>query len=80
MNTVDLSELAEKVSERRELRNAGLKRLAQEIMGWEMEKPRSVAKSRWDDDELSDDQVHYACVDAFVSFMIGWTLRANRYA
>ena len=74
---MDLAVLAERVLNRRQLRNAGIKRLAEEILGKEVEKPKYVARSRWDNAYLSDAQVHYACVDAFVSFEVGRCLNAS---
>ncbi|WJZ93029.1 hypothetical protein VitviT2T_011994 [Vitis vinifera] len=76
-NVVDLAVLAARVLNTRELRNAGIKRLAREVLGREVEKPKHVARSRWDTDWLSDAQVHYACVDAFVSFEVGRCLNAS---
>lgn len=78
-NVVDLAVLAARVLNTRELRNAGIKRLAREVLGREVEKPKHVARSRWDTDWLSDAQVHYACVDAFVSFEVGRSLNASAY-
>ncbi|GAB4843973.1 hypothetical protein Ancab_013937 [Ancistrocladus abbreviatus] len=73
-NWVDLSRLAaERMGMRR---NAGLKELAREVLGVEVEKPRNVTLSRWDRQELWYDQIQYACVDAFMSFEIGRRLNA----
>ncbi|KAI8558574.1 hypothetical protein RHMOL_Rhmol04G0105500 [Rhododendron molle] len=60
----------------RQLRNAGLVKLAREVLGKEFVKPRRVTLSDWDDDWLSREQIQYACVDAFVSFEIGRCLDA----
>ncbi|GMH18657.1 hypothetical protein Nepgr_020498 [Nepenthes gracilis] len=74
-NTVDLACLA---ADRRGLRrNAGLKELAREVLGFEVEKPMQVTRSTWDDVCLSCEQIQYACVDAFVSFEIGRRLGAS---
>ncbi|KAF9614133.1 hypothetical protein IFM89_015452 [Coptis chinensis] len=48
----------------------GLKSLAREVVGLVIEKSE-ISWSTWDDEWLSDDQISYACVDAFVSFEIG---------
>lgn len=60
----------------KELKNAGLKNMARFVLGKEMEKPKSVTRSRWDNRRLTPDQVHYACIDAYVSFEIGRVLTA----
>lgn len=58
------------------LKNAGLKGLANLVLGKEIEKPLNVTLSRWDNHYLNLDQVQYACIDAFVSFEIGRSLNA----
>lgn len=75
---VDLRQLAADELNKLELRNAGLKRLGLEVLGKEVEKPRRVTMSRWDNLYLSSEQVQYACVDAFLSSEIGTTLNAAR--
>ncbi|GAB2267092.1 hypothetical protein Dimus_002076 [Dionaea muscipula] len=68
-NRVDLGNLA---SEKKGVRrNAGLKELAMEVVGLQVEKPRRVTMGRWDAEWLSYDQIQYACVDAFLSSEIG---------
>ncbi|KAL8467648.1 hypothetical protein ACS0TY_031048 [Phlomoides rotata] len=76
-NTVDLVELAAAKYGREELKNPGLKGLASLVMEKEVEKPKSVVLSRWDNQYLSPSQVRYACVDAYVSFEIGRILMAS---
>lgn len=61
---------------RKELRNAGLKVLVKEVVGKEMDKPKSVTLSRWDNRVLTKPQVAYACVDAYLSFELGRRLSA----
>lgn len=75
--TVDLRRLAAKVYETKELKNAGLKTMARIVLGKEMEKPKWVTRSRWDNRRLTADQVEYACIDAFVSSEIGRVLNAS---
>ena len=72
-NTVDLATLApSQLAPSIEMpRIPGLKFLANRVLGVDMVKPQWVATSRWDDAELSAEQVQYACVDAYVSFEIG---------
>ncbi|KAL5543072.1 hypothetical protein UlMin_010782 [Ulmus minor] len=55
-------------------KNMGLKDLAKKVLHKEMAKPTSVTTSNWDVPELSFDQVEYACIDAFVSFLLGMEL------
>ncbi|KAK7256846.1 hypothetical protein RIF29_30383 [Crotalaria pallida] len=74
VNFVDLRDVAAGKMEERELKNAGLKTLSSRVLGLEVEKPREVSTSRWDNRWLSDEQVQYACVDAFVSYKIGMRL------
>ena len=76
---VDLGVLAADVSGDRSLKNSGMKGLARRYLGMEMEKPRNVALSAWDNRWLSFEQVKYACTDAFVSFEIGRVLEAWKY-
>ncbi|KAK1441478.1 hypothetical protein QVD17_07399 [Tagetes erecta] len=67
----DLRTLAADVYGMRELKYVGLKSLTLMVLGIEMNKPKGVTMSRWDNQWLSLAQVHYACVDAFLSFEIG---------
>ncbi|PQQ01449.1 Werner Syndrome-like exonuclease [Prunus yedoensis var. nudiflora] len=57
-------------------RNLSLKDMAEEVLGQEFQKPKTITTSHWDKPCLSLAQVKYACVDAFVSFEIGRVLRA----
>ncbi|KAL0428433.1 UNVERIFIED_CONTAM: hypothetical protein Slati_3018100 [Sesamum latifolium] len=75
--TVDLRSLAAAEYGRRELKNAGLKQLASLVLGKEVEKPKRVTMSRWDNQWLTPPQVQYACIDAFVCFEIGRILNAS---
>lgn len=77
-NAVDLAPLAAEVCGDPRLRSAGLKALAERVLGVEMEKPKRVTLSAWDHETLSDQQVRYAVADAFLSFEIGRVLRAWR--
>ncbi|XP_057770456.1 3'-5' exonuclease-like [Salvia miltiorrhiza] len=76
-NTVDLRELAAARYERRDLKNSGLKSLAALVLGKDVQKPKSITMSRWDNQWLTPTQVRYACVDAFVCFEIGRVLNAS---
>ncbi|KAL8042539.1 hypothetical protein ABFX02_09G058700 [Erythranthe guttata] len=58
------------------LRGAGLKTLVKCILGKDMQKPKTIAMSEWDKLELEQDQVAYACLDAYFSFEIGRQLSA----
>ncbi|PIN25644.1 DNA helicase [Handroanthus impetiginosus] len=63
-----LESLAAEAYGRKELKNAGVKVLARVVMGKEVDKPKEVTLSRWDNQRLTPAQVQYACVDAFVCF------------
>ncbi|KAL6530595.1 hypothetical protein OROMI_028484 [Orobanche minor] len=77
--TVDLRQLAAARYGQNYLKNVGIQELASLVLEKEVDKPRYVTMSRWDDRWLTDDQVQYACVDAFVSFEIGRNLNASRF-
>lgn len=66
-NTVGLGEVAADAYGMRNLRNAGLKKLCNVVLGKEITKPKSVTMGRWDSEWLSSNQIQYACLDAFVS-------------
>ncbi|XP_071713526.1 3'-5' exonuclease-like [Rutidosis leptorrhynchoides] len=70
----DLRKLGAEELNARELYNAGMQELARRFLGAELDKPKCVTMSRWDKRWLSNGQVIYACVDAFVSFEIGRVL------
>ncbi|KAL0339817.1 UNVERIFIED_CONTAM: hypothetical protein Sradi_4498500 [Sesamum radiatum] len=70
-NMRDLRSWAAKELDDKELRGAGLKDLAREVLGEDMNKPLDVTLSRWDNRLLSRCQVAYACLDAYISFEIG---------
>lgn len=70
-HTTDLRGLAAEKMNRPELNQKGLARLAEEVLGVEVRKPRRVTMSRWDQRDLTFDQIKYAAVDAFLSFEIG---------
>ncbi|GER37984.1 polynucleotidyl transferase [Striga asiatica] len=78
-NTVDLRELAAERYGRPDLNSAGLRTLAGVVLERDVEKPRWVTMSRWDNRWLTPAQVQYACVDAFVSFEIGRILDASSF-
>nr|CAB3477835.1 unnamed protein product [Digitaria exilis] len=78
-NPVDLAELAAEEMERPDLRNAGLKAIASAVMGVSVDKPQSVRLGCWDNYYLSNEQVMYACIDAFVSFEVGRMLLTGDY-
>ncbi|KAL6627759.1 hypothetical protein ACP70R_031485 [Stipagrostis hirtigluma subsp. patula] len=58
-------------------RRLGLKGYAKEILGLNMEKPISVALSDWEKYHLDMAQIKYACVDAYVSYMLGQKVLDN---
>lgn len=52
-------------------RHLGLKGYAREVLGLNMEKPKRVTMSNWEVRSLSEAQVQYACIDAYVSYRLG---------
>ncbi|RLN22745.1 Werner Syndrome-like exonuclease [Panicum miliaceum] len=72
---VDLRGYAEEYTGRPYLRQAGLRAIAAAVLGVDLAKPHEVTMSRWDARSLSDEQINYACVDAFVSSEIARKLQ-----
>ncbi|XP_010268097.1 PREDICTED: Werner Syndrome-like exonuclease [Nelumbo nucifera] len=70
----DLRSLAAKQFSMPELKNAGLKRLAWEVLKEDIDKPRYITLSNWDAYSLTEAQVRYATADAFLSLEIGMEL------
>merc|ERR1711915_782152 len=68
---IDLGVLAAEKLERRELKQAGLKGLAMEVLGLRLSKSKSISMSNWAWAILQYRQIQYACIDAFVSLAIG---------
>ncbi|XP_076918916.1 3'-5' exonuclease-like [Bidens hawaiensis] len=52
-------------------RRPGLKDLAMDVLGMHMKKPKHVCMSNWEAKELNENQVEYACLDAYASYKIG---------
>ncbi|XP_061370564.1 3'-5' exonuclease-like [Gastrolobium bilobum] len=76
-NLVELGTLAADMLDDPELKRAGLKTLALRVLEKEVEKPKRISRSKWDKLFLTEEQVEYACIDAFVSFEIGRVLSTN---
>ncbi|XP_021835358.2 3'-5' exonuclease-like [Spinacia oleracea] len=55
-------------------KRVGLKNLAWEVLGLVMWKPKYVTLSNWEARVLSNEQVEYACIDAYASYKIGHKL------
>ncbi|XP_054790250.1 3'-5' exonuclease-like [Prosopis cineraria] len=68
---VDLRDLAADKLGDEDLKKSGLKTLALRVLEKEIEKPKSISRSRWDNPWLNSEQVKYACIDAFISFEVG---------
>lgn len=73
-NGVDVVEVANKEWPTRFVGGWGLKRMAEELVGLHMKKPKQVCKSQWHARDLTMEQLEYACLDAYVSFRIGHKL------
>lgn len=72
--TLDLRPLAADKLGMMEYKQAGLKRLATVVLGFNVDQSRNITMSEWDAVILDSDQVLYACMDAHLSFEIGKTL------
>ncbi|XP_037467778.1 Werner Syndrome-like exonuclease [Triticum dicoccoides] len=79
-NAVDLRNLAADEMRRPWLRQAGLKGVAGVVMGANLNKPRRVRMGPWDACRLSQEQIQYASIDAFVSFEVGRKLLTGDYS
>ncbi|KAF5207422.1 hypothetical protein FRX31_002990 [Thalictrum thalictroides] len=51
-----------------------LKDLASVILGLNVEKSKKITMSNWEARVLSQDQIRYACLDAYISYQIGYKL------
>ncbi|KAI3883275.1 hypothetical protein MKX03_020563 [Papaver bracteatum] len=72
MNAFGLGNLAAVKYGNKGFKNVGLMGLAEVVLGCgEIDKPRNVTMSNWDQYQLTEAQIRYACVDAYVSFKIG---------
>ncbi|KAF3334758.1 Werner Syndrome-like exonuclease [Carex littledalei] len=49
----------------------GLKGYAQEILGFELDKSKRATQSNWEQWNLKEMQIRYACLDAFISCLLG---------
>ncbi|KAF0923489.1 hypothetical protein E2562_006377 [Oryza meyeriana var. granulata] len=76
-NTADLRPLAAQRMGCPGLHQAGLQAVVRAVMGVDLVKPQRVTLSRWDAYCLSNEQIRYACIDAFVSFQVGLRLLRN---
>lgn len=73
-NVGELRSLAAEELQVFQLQWAGLAALGHYVLGFEIDKPENVTMSRWDNRYLTDEQVAYAAIDAFVSGEIGRAL------
>ena len=76
--TLDLAQTAAEKFQVPDFGRRGLKRLAMELIGKVMEKPKHVTLSEWDTKKLSYEQIEYASIDAYVSFELGMFLMDYR--
>ncbi|KAM7260141.1 hypothetical protein ACFE04_015882 [Oxalis oulophora] len=74
---VDLRHLAADRWGRNDVKSMGLAKLASMAMGIDFNgKPKHVTMGKWDNDWLTNDQVAFGCIDAFMSFETGRLLAA----
>ncbi|XP_059458907.1 3'-5' exonuclease-like [Corylus avellana] len=71
--SADIRELA-KAQWPGRFRRPGLKDLALEVSGLAMKKPKHVCMSNWEARVLNENQVEYACLDAYASYRVGHKL------
>ncbi|KAL6845347.1 hypothetical protein ACP4OV_024842 [Aristida adscensionis] len=76
-NTADLNRVAAELGQP-ERRQLGMKAVAREMMGVEIEKPERVRRSRWDAPDLTQEQIAYATMDAYVSYEVGRLLLSGQ--
>ncbi|XP_057430781.1 uncharacterized protein LOC130723687 [Lotus japonicus] len=58
-----------------ELKKVPVRRIVRTCLGFEVEQSNEVSDSDWDGEYLSDDQVVFACVDAYCAFQIGKNIK-----
>jgi ribonuclease D len=49
----------------------GLKGYARELLGFELQKSKNATQSNWEEWNLKESQIRYACLDAFISYLLG---------
>ena len=72
---VDTQKLAKEVG-MLESQKLGLKALAKYLLGIELEKPKSVTRSNWENFPLTVKQIHYAALDAWIGLKIYRSMKA----
>ncbi|XP_043725508.1 Werner Syndrome-like exonuclease [Telopea speciosissima] len=71
-NAIELGPLAARVyGKTTEYAKKGLADLALEVVGFHMEKHPNVSCSNWDNETLTNEQIKYATIDAYASYLIG---------
>ncbi|KAI3867593.1 hypothetical protein MKW98_005970 [Papaver atlanticum] len=74
----ELGGLADYTLGRSDCYRSGLKSLMYKVFGEVLHKPRGITLSRWDYEFLKDEQVLYACIDAYASYLLGMELMPRR--
>ena len=72
---VDTQKLAKEVG-MLESQKLGLKALAKYLLGIELEKPKLVTRSNWENFPLTVKQIHYAALDAWIGLKIYRSMKA----
>ncbi|KAI3839133.1 hypothetical protein MKW92_038314 [Papaver armeniacum] len=70
----DLAGLSDHKLGTKDLYQSGLQFLMWKVLGKNLHKPKGLTLSRWDFDFLTNEQVAYACLDAYASFKLGMKL------
>ncbi|KAL8491926.1 hypothetical protein ACS0TY_023504 [Phlomoides rotata] len=68
---VDLNNLTAARYRRPELRNAGISELRTFLHGADVERPWPPVVGKWDEEELSNEHVREACIDAYTCYELG---------
>uniref|UniRef100_A0A803NYI2 3'-5' exonuclease domain-containing protein n=1 Tax=Cannabis sativa TaxID=3483 RepID=A0A803NYI2_CANSA len=69
---VELGNLAANKYGDRSLKNAGLKRLASFVLGMQIEKPKRITMSRWDNPYLNSSQVQVKAAPRIAADVVEW--------
>jgi len=78
---LDLRHYTDGEDEYEDLALASVVEIIFKCLGYEMvpELRSEIGKSDWDDEDLSHEQIVYACVDAYCAFLIGKKIEAWKY-
>eukprot|EP00250_Pteridium_aquilinum_P015242 c22467_g1_i2 orf=92-1255(+) len=67
---VELGILAAEKLQRADLQGTGLKKLVDQVLGMTLVKVKKITMSNWEKEYLDEQQIEYACIDAWAAFAI----------